>query len=46
MEKAEPQEQIWGFSEEGVAGTLAPDAETQLGAAQDEFTIELSNTEH
>ena len=43
---AEPQEQILGLAEDGVAGTLAPNAGTQLGAAQDEFTANISNTKH
>ena len=33
VEKAEPQEQIRGLAEDGAAGTLAPEAGTQLGAA-------------
>ena len=33
VEKAEPQEQIQGLAEDGAAGTLAPDAGTQLGEA-------------
>ena len=37
VEKTEPQEQIRGLVEDGAAGTLAPETETQLGAAQDEF---------
>ena len=34
---AEPQEQIRGLAEDGVAGTIAPSAGTQLGATQDKF---------
>ena len=37
VEKAEPQEQIWGLVEDGAARTLAPATGTQLVAAQDEF---------
>ena len=35
---AEPQEQILGPAEDGAAGTLAPNAGTQLRTTQDEFT--------
>ena len=37
VEKAEPQEQIRGLAEDRAAGTLAPDAGTQLGEARDEL---------
>ena len=40
VEKAEPQEQIVGLVEDGAAGTLAPDAGTQLGSAPDKFKTE------
>ena len=37
VEKSEPQEQIRGLVADGAAGTLAPEAATQLEAAHDEF---------
>ena len=37
VEKAEPQEQIRGLVEDKAAGTLAPEARTQLREAQDEL---------
>ena len=37
VETAEPQEQIRGLTEDGAAGTLAPEAGIQLGAAQDKL---------
>ena len=37
VEKAEPQGQIWGLVEDGAAGTLAPEARTQLEEAQDKL---------
>ena len=37
VETAEPQEQIRGLVEDGAAGTLAPEARTRLGEAQDEL---------
>ena len=38
VKMAEPQEQILGLAEDKAAGTLAPNAGTQLGTTQDEFT--------
>ena len=35
---ADPQEQILGLVEDGAAGTLAPNAGTQLRSTQDEFS--------
>ena len=44
VEMAEPQEQILGLVEEWAAGTLAPNAGTQLGTTQDEFSELWSST--
>ena len=41
---ADPQEQILGLVEDGAAGTLAPNAGTQLGSTQDEFSGLWSST--
>ena len=38
VEMADPQEQILGLVEDVAAGTLAPNAGTQLGSTQDEFS--------